>query len=60
MRIEGFKIYNPAKEGQVLIEFGPAEMTPMEFIELLTNMLAKLPAVAQDILKQMQSKKEGV
>jgi len=58
MRIEGFKVYNPSKEGQVLIEFGPAELTPAEFIELITSMLSKIPAIAQDILRQMQSTKE--
>jgi len=58
MRIEGFKIYNPGKEGEILMEFGPAELTPAEFIELITSMLSKIPAVAQDILKQMQSSKE--
>ena len=57
MRIEGFKMMNPNKENQVLIEFGPAEMTVQEFVELVASMLTKLPEVAGMILSQMRKEK---
>jgi hypothetical protein len=57
MRIEGFKMMNPNKENQVLIEFGPAEMTVQEFIELVAAMLGKLPEVATQIISQIRKDK---
>ena len=57
MRVEGFKLMNPNKENQVLIEFGPAEMTVQEFIELVATMLTKLPEVAGMVLSQIRKEK---